>query len=309
MESCQESFILRLYRQKNKTGFVKAFSGSPIAFTTGFCKVDRVMRNLFVRNLYLWPRFHANVAESLKEHTPDVIELHVDMTSAMKTIQTAILDLMNFTLQELKRLNPSLSGPIDDRKDDDKSGEEKLSVENALSKSFHKTLQQELDPVWHQLSWRTKQLVSDMKTLRTILVHLTNYDAITFYAFVSALRTTENAMRSGGWMILDSAESLFMTAKARVFGDQSGCSDVKKAKTETAEEDKIIKYDFEECPKWQVLSEILKEIKEEVGDDEELKNSTKTLVLTADERVTQQLTDFLNLGKHYIFRIFLLVTN
>ena len=67
------------------------------------------MRGLFVKNLNLWPRFHANVVESLKEVTPEVIELHVDMTGAMQTIQTAILDLMNFTLQELKRLNPSLN--------------------------------------------------------------------------------------------------------------------------------------------------------------------------------------------------------
>ena len=71
------------------------------------------MRGLFVRNLNLWPRFHANVVESLKEVTPEVIELHVDMTGAMQTIQTAILDLMNFTLQELKRLNPSLNGTFD----------------------------------------------------------------------------------------------------------------------------------------------------------------------------------------------------
>lgn len=39
MDSCQESFILRLYRQKNKTGFIKAFSSSPISFKSGFCQV------------------------------------------------------------------------------------------------------------------------------------------------------------------------------------------------------------------------------------------------------------------------------
>ena len=172
----QESFILRLYRDKNKKGFIKAFSGSPTSFTSGFCQVSRVMRTLFVRNLYLWPRFHANVVESLKDKTtPEVIELHIDMTQAMKNIQTAILDSMNFTLQELKQRNPSLS--FDD------SDEEYLSVENAMSKTFHKTLQRELDPIWHQLSGQTKRLVSDMKTLRSILSHLTHYDCITFYRY------------------------------------------------------------------------------------------------------------------------------
>ena len=86
------------------------------------------------------------------------------MTPNMLNIQTAILDLMSFTLQELKRLNPSLNGTFS--KDPNEESEERLSVENAISKTFHKTLQQELEPIWHQLSWKTKQLVSDMKTLR-----------------------------------------------------------------------------------------------------------------------------------------------
>jgi len=55
VESGQEAFILRLYRQKNKTGFIKAFTDSPTAFTSGFFQVEKVMRNLFVRKLFLWP--------------------------------------------------------------------------------------------------------------------------------------------------------------------------------------------------------------------------------------------------------------
>jgi hypothetical protein len=34
---------------------------SPHAFTSGFASVERIMKNLFVRNLFLWPRFHASV--------------------------------------------------------------------------------------------------------------------------------------------------------------------------------------------------------------------------------------------------------
>lgn len=36
IESCQEAFALRLYRQKNKTGFIRAFSLSVEAFTMGY---------------------------------------------------------------------------------------------------------------------------------------------------------------------------------------------------------------------------------------------------------------------------------
>lgn len=57
IESCQEAFILRLFRQKNKTGFIKAFTDKATSFSSGFCQVERVMRNLFVKKLYLWPRY------------------------------------------------------------------------------------------------------------------------------------------------------------------------------------------------------------------------------------------------------------
>lgn len=48
-----------------QTGFVKAFSSSPQAFTVGFSHVEHVMKTLFVRTMYLWPRFHATVSASL----------------------------------------------------------------------------------------------------------------------------------------------------------------------------------------------------------------------------------------------------
>ena len=40
---------------------MKAFSESPLAFTAGFCHVERVMKSLFVSKLFLWPRFQASV--------------------------------------------------------------------------------------------------------------------------------------------------------------------------------------------------------------------------------------------------------
>ena len=67
LESCQDGFALRLYRLENKTGFVKAFSSSAESFTRGFARVERVMKTLFVKNLYLWPRFQAVVNSSLEK--------------------------------------------------------------------------------------------------------------------------------------------------------------------------------------------------------------------------------------------------
>jgi DNA excision repair protein ERCC-4 len=44
-----EAFILRIYRQKNKVGFLKAFSDSPEPFTTGFAPLANMMKNLFLQ--------------------------------------------------------------------------------------------------------------------------------------------------------------------------------------------------------------------------------------------------------------------
>ncbi|XP_043416439.1 DNA repair endonuclease XPF isoform X2 [Prionailurus bengalensis] len=205
IESCQEAFILRLFRQKNKRGFIKAFTDNAVAFDTGFCHVERVMRNLFVGKLYLWPRFHVAVNSFLEQHKPEVVEIHVSMTPAMLAIQTAILDILNACLKELKCHNPSLE--VED-----------LSLENAIGKPFDKTIRHYLDPLWHQLGAKTKSLVQDLKILRTLLQYLSQYDCITFLNLLESLRATEKAFgQNSGWLFLDSSTSMFVNARARVY--------------------------------------------------------------------------------------------
>lgn len=273
LESCQEAFAIRLYRQRNKTGFVKAFSSSPQAFTVGFSQVEHTMKTLFVRNLYLWPRFHATVNASLEKCKPQVVELHVPLTPAMLEIQTAVLDLMNFTVKELKHINQTLDT-------------DELTVENAVSKSFHKILQRQLDPVWHQLSMKTKQLVADLKTLRHVLTYLTKYDCVTFNTLVSSLRSTEYAMKSWGWLLLDSAETLFVVSKQRVIGKKDN--------------DSSLGVKPEVNPKWEVLSEILEEVdglSKQIVKKDPLYNN-KVLILVEDSRTCKQLKQYLTTGAH-----------
>lgn len=70
-------------------------------------------------------RFQASVNTTLDKHKPDVVELHVSLTPAMRAIQSSILDIMNACLKELKRYNPTLEA-------------EDLSLENSLGTSFEK---------------------------------------------------------------------------------------------------------------------------------------------------------------------------
>lgn len=157
IESCQEAFALRLFRRKNKKGFIKAFSRSAETFTWNYGHVEKVMRNMFLRDLYIWPRFHALIQSTLKPYEPRVTEFHVPMTAKMSQLQANVLDIMNYLVKELRRINPRLDM-------------EEITVENTLTKNFHKILQAQLDIVWHQLSVQTKLIISDLKVLRSIMM-------------------------------------------------------------------------------------------------------------------------------------------
>ncbi|XP_071550106.1 DNA repair endonuclease XPF [Panulirus ornatus] len=287
LESCQEAFILRLYRLKNKAGFVKALTNNPLSFTAGFCHVERVMRNLFVKKLYLWPRFHMDVNACLEQCKPEVVELHLEMTTPVKQIQMSVLDLITATVQELRRSNSTIDT-------------EEFTPENAISKAFEKMLKVQLEPIWHQLSTRTKQLIADLKVLRTVLEYLTQYDCVTFYNLVSSLKTTEKAMQSSGWMLLGSAESLFINAKLRVFGNAN--NPTKKVKIDVAISKSSVDFiepNLEVNPKWLALSEVLDEIRQET---KESKNLEKCLVVTRDDRTAQQLREYLVDGAQVVLR-------
>ena len=52
-----EAFIVRLYREKNKTGFVKAFTDQPEHITSGLSPLKNIMKELQLRNVHIYPRY------------------------------------------------------------------------------------------------------------------------------------------------------------------------------------------------------------------------------------------------------------
>ncbi|XP_055925203.1 DNA repair endonuclease XPF-like [Argiope bruennichi] len=280
LESCQEAFILRLYRMKNTKGFIKAISSNAAAFTRGFSQVQRIMRNLFVRNLFLWPRFHAVVASSIERAKPDVEEIHVPMTNAMTSIQIALLDLMNVCVKELKHINASLDT-------------DELTVENAIAKSFDKIIKYQLDPVWHQLNSKTKRLISDLKFLRSVLQCLTQQDCVTFYRMLKSIKenvTVDTQMSD--WLFLDASDSLFLYAKERVLGPSKKKDVVKDIK----------KLSFEENAKWKAFRDILSEISSENKE----KENQLVIVIVNDDSISKQLKNILTEGsQEYLLSKFL----
>lgn len=78
------------------------------------------------------------------------------MTELMNDIHESILLCMTATLSELKRSNTTLD--LDD-----------FTVENAYFRMFDAVVRKQLDPVWHKVGAKTKQLVGDLTTLRNLL--------------------------------------------------------------------------------------------------------------------------------------------
>uniref|UniRef100_A0A182W0P9 DNA repair endonuclease XPF n=1 Tax=Anopheles minimus TaxID=112268 RepID=A0A182W0P9_9DIPT len=282
IESCQEAFALRLYRQRNKVGFIKAFTRNVEAFTYGYGHVEKVMRNLFVKELFIWPRFHVTIQRSLKPFEPAAVELQIPMTQNMILLQTHLLDLMNYLVKSIKNLNRFVEL-------------QEVTVENCVTKKFHKILQSQLDTIWHQLSSQTKLIVADLKVLRSLMISCLYGDSVSFYALLKRYRTTEYALNNSGWTILEAAEKVFTIAKERVFNREN-------------------EFEPELCPKWKALSDVLrvdipndiKEVARQMRQPEErhkfMQQQVKILILCQDSRACYQLNQFLTQGpERYLF--------
>eukprot|EP00026_Physarum_polycephalum_P002194 Phypoly_transcript_02199.p1 GENE.Phypoly_transcript_02199~~Phypoly_transcript_02199.p1 ORF type:complete len:903 (+),score=131.34 Phypoly_transcript_02199:173-2881(+) len=272
-ETSSESFVVRLYRQANKVGFIKGFSDWPEGFTRDYGQTERIMRLMYAKQLLLWPRFHASVTATLAKHTPDLVELKQPVTDSMATLQKAVFEIMDTCLKELK-----LTNQIDVAE---------LTTENGMFASFDTRIRQQLDAVWHQTGFRTKQLVSDLRFLRRLLTYLIRYDCVTYLRYVETLRINEFSQNSP-WIFLDAANTFFTVAKSRVY-----LTDKKRNK----EGESNVELVLEANPKWGLLVSILDEIDAENVDGGSTGDAGRVLIAVRDERTCTQLQEYLELGE------------
>nr|GMD97283.1 DNA repair endonuclease UVH1 [Ipomoea batatas] len=298
-DTSTEAFIIRIIRSTNRSLYVRAFSDRPHAMVSGFAKAERILKCLWLRKLHLWPRFQVYVSQDLERDPPEVVDIRVPMSPYMIGIQKAVLEVMDACLKEMRKTN--------------KVDVEDLTVENGLFKSFDEILRRQLDPIWHTLGKKTKQLVSDLKTLRKLLDYLVRYDAVTYLKYLDSLRASES-FRSV-WIFAESSYKIFEYAKKRVYhfgrsdsGQLAGQSKSSATRKRKAGDDKkdedssastssrvVLQEVLEEEPKWKVLRDILKEIQEErekeAASGEVIAAEDNDIVLVAckDERSCVQL--------------------
>lgn len=274
-----EAFILRIYRQKNKAGFLKAFSDNPEPFTTGFAPLTTMMRNLFLRNVSLWPRFQVVVAQALEgKKKAEVIELEVPMSESMRDIQNAIMECVEVSIGELKKSNSGMEM-------------EDWNVDSALHKQFDMAVRRQLDPVWHRVSWKTKQIVNDLTVLRGMLHTLLTYDAVSFNRHLDTILAAHSPppgstrQNQSPWLFLDAAHTIFATAKRRVYTGDAKAGD----KIDS------LRPVLEEQPKWAVLAEVLDEIDRDLYFNPTIRDDSNgtILIMCTDTAQCRQLKEYL----------------
>ncbi|KAI9817500.1 MAG: hypothetical protein M1827_001110 [Pycnora praestabilis] len=281
-----EAFILRIYRQRNKVGFLKAFSDNPEPFTTGFAPLTTMMRNLFLRKPSLWPRFHVTIAKSLEgRKKAEVIELEVPMTDGMRDIQNAVMECVEVSIGELKKANTGLE--MDD-----------WNIDSALHKSFDVIVRRQLDPVWHRISWKTRQIVNDLTVLRGILHSLLTYDAVSFNRYLDTILAAHSPpagstrQSQSPWLFLDAAHIIFDTAKRRVYTGKANDDEAPGSSITLPDSLRPV---LEEQPKWALLAEILEEIERDVYFNPSIRDDSNgtILIMCSDENTCRQLREYL----------------
>lgn len=283
-----ESFILRLIRQKNKLAFIKALSEEPERFG-GFAPLGTMMKTLRVSKVFLWPRFHVNVIDSLslrhlmylskrtgqwkKPQTVDitsVVEIEVALSDSMRDVQTSAMECIESCISEIKKRNPQIEVEF-------------WSLDNAMSQNFDKIIKAQLNPIWHNISAKTKRLVQDLSTLRQLLANIITYDCISFQKTLEPIlesnrqRILSMKHEESDWIQSNAGDALFQAAKERVFGPKR-----KPGEKST--------HHIEELPKWDQVAKILAEISSEKTSSD---TQGPTLIMCKSRNTAHQLSSYL----------------
>jgi DNA excision repair protein ERCC-4 len=285
-EQSTEAFIIRIFQSQKKpygSGFVKAFCESPEALLSGFAKVDKVLKALHVRRMYLFPRFTHGIREELEKRPPAVTELHQSLSAKQKDMQAAVAAAVKACIRQLKSATKLLDW-----------NEADLSVENCVTTNFDRAISRQLEQDWHRLTPSTKQLVQDLRTLRTLFQSLIQFDCVSFWKLLNNIKTTSAASRYPSlWLLEPAADMLFRAAKGRVYEIVRSKPSKKEANPPARLETML-----EENPKWILLKKVLTEIREAHEQTEEkAEGPTTVLVVVKDERTLESIKSYLRDGR------------
>lgn len=198
----------------------------------------------------------------------------------MQQIQAALAAAVRTCIRELKNSTTLLEW----------TGNE-LSVENCVTTRFDLLISRHLEGDWHRLKPQTKQLVQDLRTLRTLFQYLIQYDAVSFWKLINSIKAMSAASRSPSmWLLTPAADLLFRLSKERLYR-------IVKPRATKSVPDPVSRLEpvLEQNPKSHLLRKVLQEIKQD-ADGSEGKRAITTLVLVKDGKALESVKANLHMG-------------
>ncbi|CAN1345469.1 DNA repair endonuclease UVH1 [Linum perenne] len=101
-ETSTEAFIVRIVKILSWSVYVRAFSDRPHSMAVGFAKTERIIKELYIRKLHLWPRFQVYVSEELERNPSKVVDVRVPMS---KYMVVTIVEVMDACLRDMRKTN------------------------------------------------------------------------------------------------------------------------------------------------------------------------------------------------------------
>ncbi|CAB3403951.1 unnamed protein product [Caenorhabditis bovis] len=270
LNSFQESFILRLYREKKLNGMVKAFTDNPNVISS-LGQLQRLIDRLYIRHVELLPRFSSTIETELNKYQLRSAVFSVEVVPAMRRIHRALMDFIKVCIRDLRTC--SASG-----KQTGEENEEMIHVPWAPTQ-----LEKRLKNRKGFISDKQQRLINDAGFLREILQMSENLDPATVYARLQALKNDKTVLEGhSGWLLSPSFSRIMEDLQILCGISIAGKGDLSK---------------FVQPAKWNVLAQVLEEIKRIPLESKDYEDRTPSvIVLTNSEDVTRQVADVVKHG-------------
>jgi DNA excision repair protein ERCC-4 len=277
-EDSIETFILRLISSANAHAAIKAVSDNAAACVRGgFNRLNKLLKCLHCNKLFLWPRFHLDIQSVLDNEMnntcANLYEYSQPLTAAQVSMQELLFELLELCSIQLKSDNSLHNINVS-------------SVQALLSSNLQSNIKFHLQPQWHKVSNKTKQLLHDVEALKNCLKYLINYNCCAVYRLLLTIRAQAQHSNYSLWLLTDQANKLFQLAKNRIY---------------TLNANNELTLTLEENPKWNLLVELLDRIQLKVKASPSLPvnnnaANARVLIVCSDWFIINELKGYLALG-------------
>ena len=226
-ERSLEAFVVRAFRERERPAecpraWVRGITEEPERLARGFGNLSKVVKELQVDAVGLWPRFEHGLASALERNPPPVFELRRGLGGPAAAFQRAVVVAVDACVRELRG---ALAGRADGGADvagRRQSLDAVLREAAASASAFFGCLDDALRSLRSRdeaLAPAARALAGDVAALRRLLEHAERGDGL------ACLELTEATLRAASargrdaaaWATGAAADALLNSARRRVF--------------------------------------------------------------------------------------------